>query len=579
MKNFFYTFWNFLDLTYKLKSLYVIFLSILSSALEVLSIGSLLPFLMIMINPSSIDQYEFLSMIVDTIIHGSGASIYTLNLLFFLSVVLFAGLVKIYNSIYIYKYSHEIGAILACNIYQKIINQPYDYHISKNSSEIMSAIALKTNDATLCLVTILNIFSAIITIILIIAIGLIKFFYPTVFTVVILILIYLLILKYSKNKLKNNSDSISKLFNLKIKILQESFIGIRNIILDNNAVFYYEKFKSLEFHLKRLQLINTLYSVLPRNIIEIIILLSGAIAIYYLAVSSIGLVDYFPIIGAIIFSVQKMLPLTNQILSGTSNIIGTHKNVLDILEMTQLDFVGAQKEDYKKSRDLVRSINFNSVSFRYPENKNFTLRDVTIQINRGDRVGIVGPSGGGKTTLVDLASGLLKPISGAVKVDGVDIFNSKEWRNSIAYVPQNIFLFDASIRSNITFGVGLKHVDEDRLIDAVERAQMSSFVRSLPDGLETIVGERGTRLSGGQVQRIGIARALYKKVNFLILDEATSAVDGKTESALVDSLVALDPGLTLVMIAHRLSSLRGCNRIFKMVDYGLVEIPVVDLNE
>jgi ATP-binding cassette subfamily B protein len=518
-------------------------------------------------------------MIVDTIIHGSGASIYTLNLLFFLSVVLFAGLVKIYNSIYIYKYSHEIGAILACNIYQKIINQPYDYHISKNSSEIMSAIALKTNDATLCLVTILNIFSAIITIILIIAIGLIKFFYPTVFTVVILILIYLLILKYSKNKLKNNSDSISKLFNLKIKILQESFIGIRNIILDNNAVFYYEKFKSLEFHLKRLQLINTLYSVLPRNIIEIIILLSGAIAIYYLAVSSIGLVDYFPIIGAIIFSVQKMLPLTNQILSGTSNIIGTHKNVLDILEMTQLDFVGAQKEDYKKSRDLVRSINFNSVSFRYPENKNFTLRDVTIQINRGDRVGIVGPSGGGKTTLVDLASGLLKPISGAVKVDGVDIFNSKEWRNSIAYVPQNIFLFDASIRSNITFGVGLKHVDEDRLIDAVERAQMSSFVRSLPDGLETIVGERGTRLSGGQVQRIGIARALYKKVNFLILDEATSAVDGKTESALVDSLVALDPGLTLVMIAHRLSSLRGCNRIFKMVDYGLVEIPVVDLNE
>ncbi|QWD16516.1 ABC transporter ATP-binding protein [Polynucleobacter paneuropaeus] len=579
MKNFFYTFWNFLDLTYKLKSLYVIFLSILSSALEVLSVGSLLPFLMIMINPSSIDQYEFLSMIVDTIIHGSGVSIYTLNLLFFLSVVLFAGLVKIYNSIYIYKYSHEIGAILACNIYQKIINQPYDYHISKNSSEIISAIALKTNDATLCLVTILNIFSAIITIILIIAIGLIKFFYPTVFTVVILILIYLLILKYSKNKLKNNSDSISKLFNLKIKILQESFIGIRNIILDNNAVFYYEKFKSLEFHLKRLQLINTLYSVLPRNIIEIIILLSGAIAIYYLAVSSIGLVGYFPIIGAIIFSVQKMLPLTHQILSGTSNIIGTHKNVLDILEMTQLDFVGAQKEDYKKSRDLVRSINFNSVSFRYPENKNFTLRDVTIQINRGDRVGIVGPSGGGKTTLVDLASGLLKPISGAVKVDGVDIFNSKEWRNSIAYVPQNIFLFDASIRSNITFGVGLKHVDEDRLIDAVERAQMSSFVRSLPDGLETIVGERGTRLSGGQVQRIGIARALYKKVNFLILDEATSAVDGKTESALVDSLVALGPGLTVVMIAHRLSSLRGCNRIFKMVDYGLVEIPVVDLNE
>lgn len=576
--NLFYNLWNFLDFKLKIKSLFVVILSIVSSALEVLSIGSLLPFLMVMINPSSIDQNEFLSKMVNHIILVTGIGLYALNLLFFSSIVLIAGLVKIYNSFYIYRYSHEIGAVLACNIYRKIINQPYDYHISKNSSEIISAIALKTNDATLCLVTVLNIFSAIITITLIIAVGLIKFFYPTIYTAVALILLYLIVIKYTKDKLKNNSDILSKLFNLKIKILQESINGIRNIILYNNSVFYYKKFKALELNLKRLQLINTLYSVLPRNIIEITIVLFGSVIIYYLAISNIGLVDYFPIIGAIIFSVQKMLPLTHQIISGASNIIGTYKNVLDILEMTQLNFTKAQTVSFQKSMDLVRSINFNSVSFCYPESNHFILRDVTFQINKGDRVGIVGPSGGGKTTLVDLASGLLRPSSGAVEVDGVDIFNSKEWRNSIAYVPQNIFLFDASIRSNITFGLELNHVDEDRLIDALERAQMSDFIKSLPDGLDTIVGERGAKLSGGQIQRIGIARALYKKVNFLILDEATSAVDGKTESALVDSLAAHDSGLTMLMIAHRLSSLSGCNRIFKMVNHNLVEIPIEELN-
>ena len=282
-----------------------------------------------------------------------------------------------------------------------------------------------------------------------------------------------------------------------------------------------------------------------------------------------------PLLGAMALGAQRLLPALQQIYSGWAVLKARNaaiKAVLTMLNQPLPPHVCAVEP-----LNLRESIRLEGVQFRYSSEKANVLQELNFEIRCGERIGIIGSTGSGKTTTVDILMGLLEPTCGRVLVDGADLHDPDHqerlpgWRAAIAHVPQNIYLADNSIAENIAFGVPTQQIDIDRVKQAAAQAQIASFIEASQDGYQTFVGERGIRLSGGQRQRIGIARALYKQARVLVLDEATSALDIATEQAVMDSLNHLSNKLTIMMIAHRLSTVRRCDRVIKLDNGRLVD--------
>ena len=280
-----------------------------------------------------------------------------------------------------------------------------------------------------------------------------------------------------------------------------------------------------------------------------------------------------PVLGAFALGAQRLLPAMQQTYSGWSSLKGYSTDLEGVLEMLQQPLPTVL--EVNKKLVLNSEICFFDVCFSYGQGSKGVLNDLSLKIERGQRVGFIGSTGSGKSTTVDLLMGLLYPIKGQIFVDGLDLHDPAHperllaWRSAIAHVPQTIYLADSSIAENIAFGVSRQQIDFDRLQLAAKQAQIASFIEASPDGYNSFVGERGIRLSGGQRQRLGIARALYKQAQVLILDEATSALDNDTEQAVMDAINQLDRNLTVVMIAHRLSTVAKCDRVIRL-DHGRV---------
>jgi ABC-type multidrug transport system fused ATPase/permease subunit len=262
-----------------------------------------------------------------------------------------------------------------------------------------------------------------------------------------------------------------------------------------------------------------------------------------------------------------MLPSLNRIMSSIQIVKFTQST----LEVLYNEFVGINQNRVKAEIGKSQKSNFNSdlfcskISFSYLNSSNKAIEDISFKILRGQSVGLIGPSGSGKSTLVDIILGLLKPDSGDIKVDGQNLTDClRDWQNKIGYVPQSIYLIDDSLRKNIAFGIKEEDIDDDAVIRAIKAAQLEEFVQDLPNKLETFVGERGVRLSGGQRQRIGIARALYHDPEVLVLDEATSALDMETEKEVMKSVNMLHGKKTLIIVAHRLTTVEDCDYLYKL---------------
>ena len=274
-----------------------------------------------------------------------------------------------------------------------------------------------------------------------------------------------------------------------------------------------------------------------------------------------------PTIGSIALGGQKLLPILQSIYSSWALVkgnLGPVNEVLKIINKPIIRYHPKEKVNYLKFND---KIVFNNISFSYNARDKEILNSVNFIINKGDKVGLIGKTGSGKTTLIDILIGLLIPTSGEIFIDGINLKkNITSWRSSVAYVPQNIFLTDSSIAENIAFGIDPNSIDLERLKESAKKAQIKDFIESLPRGYETYVGERGAKLSGGQLQRIGIARALYKQKSIIIFDEATSALDENTEKELIQTINSLGKGTTLIMITHRLSTIKNCNKVLKLED-------------
>lgn len=550
-------------------------LMVLSSFAEILSIGAVFPFLGVLTTPKYVFEHSLAIPLLSYFNITSADELLLPVTIGFIFAVLSASAIRLFLLWATTKLSFATGADLSVDIYRKTLYQPYSVHLSRNSSEIIDGISVKTNNViySVILPSLTLISSAILVITILIALYVMN---PMIAMVSFggFGSIYALIIILTKKRILHNGRKIAFESSRLIKSLQEGLGGIRDILLDNTQSIYCKSYQATDRALRQAQGSNLFISQSPRFGMEALGMVLIAILAYGLSSKSDGVSTAIPLLGAFALGAQRLLPILQQAYYGWTNIRGMQSTLASVLELLDQPVPSDSLEDNPGSIAFEKHISLNNVSFRYPASEIKILDKLNLMIPKGSRVGIIGATGSGKSTLLDMLMLLLEPASGTIEIDGVELnaSNRLAWQKHIAHVPQTIFLTDSSIAENIAFGVERANIDFDRVKRAAIQAQISETIECLPKKYDTYVGERGVRLSGGQRQRIGIARALYKEADVIILDEATSALDNETEEALISSINALSKDITVLMIAHRLTTLKDCDMIVELGASGVVKI-------
>jgi len=375
----------------------------------------------------------------------------------------------------------------------------------------------------------------------------------------------------SRRRLQRNSQRIAYEETQVIKALQEGLGGIRDVLLDGTQPVYCDIYRQADHPLRRAQGNNIFIAQGPRFAVESLGMVLIAALAYGLSRQAGGIATVLPVLGALALGAQRLLPALQQSYAAWANITGYSASLADTIDLLEQPLPVDVLQPAPALLPFQDSIRFAAVRFRYSSDGPWVLDGLNLTIPKGARVGLVGRTGSGKSTTLDLLIGLLMPTEGELLVDGQPISGNRvrAWQRTIAHVPQSIYLADTTLAENIAFGVPRDAIDLDRVRQAARQAQIADFIENQPEGYNAFVGERGIRLSGGQRQRIGIARALYKQASVLVFDEATSALDNATEQSVMDAIEGLNRDLTILLIAHRLTTVRRCDTIVEL-EHGLV---------
>ena len=378
--------------------------------------------------------------------------------------------------------------------------------------------------------------------------------------------IYAVVIAVTKKRISIDGNLINRQQARVIKALQEALGGIRDVLIDGTQSLYCQIYRDADWRLRKAQSNIAFVAVSPRYIVEALGMALIAVMAYVLAIQPGGLVTAIPVIGMLALAAQRMLPLLQQAFASWSNIRGGKSALSDVVDFLDQPLPADADSPEPMSLPFHHSISFENLGFQYGQNLPWVLHGLNLNIPKRSRIGFIGTTGSGKSTLLDIVMGLLTANNGRLKIDDIEIntTNCRSWQKHIAHVPQSIFLADASIAENIAFGIPADQIDLNRVRQAAEKAQMAETIESWQDKYKTLVGERGVRLSGGQRQRIGIARALYKNADVIVFDEATSALDGETEQAVMESIKNLGDDLTLLIVAHRVTTLRDCTQVVEL---------------
>ena len=471
--------------------------------------------------------------------------------------------------------SFATGADLSISIYRRTLYQPYAVHAARNSSEIINGISGKSNGV---------IFSTIMPLLMLIS--------SSIMLIAILVallsvdpiialsafggfgLIYAGIIKLTKKQQLLNSQCIANESTQVIKSLQEGLGGIRDVLIDGSQAAYCQIYRNADQPLRRAQGSSSFIGASPKFAIEALGMMLIALLAYVLARQPDGIAKAIPVLGALALGAQRLLPVLQLAYGSWSGIQGGQAGLKDTLELLDQPLPGYVDQPVPEPIQFQHHIALKQLSFRYSPQTPEVLKNLNLTIPKGSSIGFIGLTGSGKSTLLDIVMGLLKPTEGTLDIDAEAITesNNRAWQAHIAHVPQAIFLADSTIEENIAFGVPKSKIDHKRVQQAAEQAQIADIIETWPKKYQTFVGERGIRLSGGQRQRIGIARALYKQADVIIFDEATSALDNETEQAVMQSIEALGEDLTILIIAHRLTTLKNCTQIVELGDGGIKRI-------
>lgn len=564
--------WGHISSKRRYQFVMLLFIIILASFAEVLSIGAVVPFLTAMTSPDAIYESHYAKPVLDYFELTDSSQLLLFFTIIFSTAALLSGGMRLLLLWYQTRLSHAVGAELGISIYRRTLFQPYILHVSRNSSEVIAGITGKANvvvDATL--IPLFTICSSFLILISILSALIIIDPLVTMYSFFGFGLLYVLVILVTKSGLSRDSQRISIERNFVMKSLQEGLAGIRDVLINGTQSVYVNLYKKAELPLRRALANINIVSMSPRYAIESLGMILIAFLAYTLANRSEGIESAIPVLGAFALGAQRLLPVLQQAYSSWSLIRGSQaslKDAIDLLDQplpehaTNTDIIPIKFDD---------NILINNLSFGY-ERDNLIIKDLNLKISKGSRIGIVGSTGSGKSTLIDILMGLLLPSDGELCIDGIKIdeLNAMRWQSRIAHVPQAIFLSDSSISENIAFGVPKEEIDTKKIKLCVKMAQLSETIESWDMQYDTVVGERGVRISGGQRQRIAIARALYKNADVMVFDEATSALDNDTERAVMDSIESLNPNITIITVAHRTSTLQNCNEIIELKDGKII---------
>lgn len=554
--------------------------ALVSAAVDTIAVALMMPFISAIMNPDAVLQSGWGSLASRLLNTNSTKELLIALALLFVCLYVFRGAYKIFFN---FKQATLIASYrtnLATRLFTFIMNKPYKYHLQHNVSESQRLVA---SDTSSCFALLEQMILAGSCVMVSLGIFIVLFALEPVFTLV-LVLIVGIFLIFVKKRLKKviNRYAIEN-FNAQSQTTQwinQSVGGLKSILVKKRQSFFIRQYTNAAWHASHASSRFTAIDSVPKVLIDTacMVLMFTVMAVQ-LGISG-DITQSLPMFATFALAAMRLIPVVGQITT-TINAIGYYRPSLDaissMLESNDIDLksINAKWDEQSPENpdpqafhpNLEQSIEVEHIAFRFDDAQEPLYTDLSLSIPAKKSVAFVGTTGSGKTTLADIILGLQKPMNGRICVDGIDIEQQPEWWASmIGYIPQFIYLSDDTIRANVAFGIEPDAMDDDLVWECLERAQIADFVRSLPQNLETVTGENGIRLSGGQRQRIGIARALYSKPQFLLMDEATSALDNDTEKAIVDSINTLSGDITLLIIAHRLTTIQDCDIIYRIED-------------
>lgn len=545
----------------------IVVMVIIGMFLETISLGIVIPIIGILTQDDYQQKYPF---IVDIFGNLSREELISAVMVAMVLIYVVRSLF-LFWSLWIQKgFSASVSGRLSQSLFSIYMRQPYMFHLQRNSSTLMrnakNATAIVTCGVDPFLILLSDGLVAIAMFALLIAVE-------PVGTLTVLLVFGLstfVFQRTTRRRIDNWGYQVNYHETKILQHLQEGFGGAKDVKVlgrENEFLSQHEK------HLGESIRINRIYNViltLPRSFMEIITIVGLCLLVVSMVVRGRELADIVPILGLFAAAAFRVMPSINRLLMATQTLIFNRSIIASVYRDFLLD--SPDSLTVKSNTKFASQLELMDVSFQYPTAATASLQNVSLVVKRGEAVGFVGPSGAGKSTLVDVILGLFAPTSGVVKVDGQDVQqNLRNWQNQIGYVPQAIYLTDDTLRRNVAFGLNDENIDDNLVRDAIRLAQLEDFVATLLEKLDTVVGERGVRLSGGQRQRIGIARALYHNPSVLVLDEATSSLDTPTEHGVMQAVQALQGSKTVLIVAHRLSTVEYCDRLYKIENARITE--------
>ena len=566
-------FWAHLAARRKRQLGLLLVLTILTSFAEVASLGAVLPFLGVITAPDRVLAHPAIRPLLQWAGIQTAHELLLPVTIVFIAAALCAGVMRLLLLYASTRLSFAIGADFSFEIYRRTLYQPYAVHVSRNSSEVISGVTNKVQAVIYSfLVPLLMLISSVVilTAILMVLLGI----DPAISAAALVGfgIIYGVVIVATRKRLAANSERAAREYTRVVKVLQEGLGGIRDILINGSQEEYCADYRNADLPLRRAQAGSIFIGGSPRFVAEALGMTLIALLAYSLARHSGGEVEVVTTLGVLALAAQRLLPVLQQAYLSIVQIRGNKDSLADALALLNQPIDEEIFGPSATALPFTRAIHIRGLGFRYRPGGRMVLRGLDLDIPKGSRMGFIGTTGSGKSTLLDIVMGLLPATEGRVLIDDTPLRASTQraWQRRIAHVPQAIYLADGSIMENIAFGVPADQIDMARMRHAARQAQIAADVESLPEQYDTLVGERGVRLSGGQRQRIGIARALYKQAEVIVLDEATSALDNDTERAVMDVIENLGAGLTILIIAHRLSTLRHCDQVVELGRGGIV---------
>ena len=554
--------------------------SILTNALfEVISLAAVVPFLSVLSAPQTFMESSTARKFAPMLGVTDAAQAVSLVCVFFAVITVISAAIRTLTIVVNSKFTLALGADLSRTVFERTLHQPYSSHAKQNSAAVIANV---TQNVSAFVNGILNpavqFLTSSLTVIGILTTLFVINWWVASTASIVFGGAYFGIVRMNRSRFARNSSIVVAAQDDIVKALQEGLGAIRDVVIDGNQDFYARTYSVADRRSRNAQNDSFIRSATPKYILEAVGMLMICTVAFVLSKGESKLLGAVPVLGALAMGAQRLLPAM-QAAFGTYSAIAVNMYGLDrVVEVLTSEQAPDCPTDVVAC-GVADSMRFDSVEFKYSRDAPLVLRKLSFEVVRGERIGIIGATGSGKSTTMDLLLGLLQPTSGQILIDGEALVGDKvfAWQKSLSHVPQVIYLADASIAENIAFGLPRDKIDMEQVRKAARLAQIAEHIETLEAGYDTFVGERGIRLSGGQRQRIGIARALYKNATVLVFDEATSALDDETEAELMKAIDGLSKDLTVIMIAHRLSTVRRCDKILKLHKGKVVSFDTPDV--